>query len=593
VRRAAAGLLVLAAAGGCATLLRDPKAAGWTLDEKIGQLFVVATRGRFVNERSPELARLLHHVRDNHVGGVHWETWSHVHETAFLSRRLQRAAKTPLLFSADLESGVGMRFADVTYWPEPMAVAATGDSSLARRQGRIVAEEARAIGMNQVYAPVADVNVNPDNPVINVRSFGEDAETVARFVAAFVEGVQAGGVLATAKHFPGHGDTRTDSHRSIPSLPFPKERLEKVELVPFRAAIAAGVGAVMTAHVSLPLLDATPAPPLREDLRRNIFDAEGTEVALDATMPASLSPRITQDLLRGELGFGGVVVADALDMGGITVHFDPGEAAVRAILAGADQIVKSPDLDAALAAVRRAVASGRIPPGRIDRSVERILAAKKRFPAHAASGKDAFRIVDSPGHRALAAEIARRAVTLVREEAGRLPLSRRTRLAHVVVQRAGAAPIEALPAQLERRLETPPETFALEARSPEEDVARAVEGAIRGDVVLLSLFIRSRAGEGSILLPPPAREAIGRIAAAGKPIVAVAFGSPYLLAELPPAATSLVAYGGQEAMQAAVAEALFGEVPIGGRLPVTIPGVAARGDGIARPAAAPPPGARP
>jgi hypothetical protein len=306
-------------------------------------------------------------------------------------------------------------------------------------------------------------------------------------------------------------------------------------------------------------------------------------------MPASLSPRITQDLLRGELGFRGLVVADALDMGGITVHFDPGEAAVLAILAGADQVVKSPDLDAAVAGVRRAVGSGRIPPGRIDRSVERILAAKERFPAPRASAEAAFRIVDSPEHRALAGDIARRAVTLVREEPGRLPLSRGVRVAHVVVQRVSAPPIEALPSQLERRLGSTPETFELDARSPEEDVARAVEGASRADVVLLSLFIRSRSGEGSILVPPPAGEAISRIAAAGRPIVAVAFGSPYLLGELPAAATCLAAYGGQDVMQVAVAQALFAEIPITGRLPVTIPDVAARGDGIQKPATAAPP----
>ena len=271
----AATLLWTAALAGCATLSVRPESM--TLEEKVGQLFVYVTPGPFMNEESPRYRELLRQVRENHVGGIHWATWSNVFETAFVNRRLQRIAPVRLLVSADLEAGVGMRFADTTYWPWPMAVGATGDPDLARREGEIVAEEARAIGLNQIYAPVADVNVNPDNPVINVRSFGEDPDEVARFVAAFVRGVESRGVLATVKHFPGHGDTRTDSHRSLPVLSVTKERLESVELVPFRAAIAAGASAVMTAHLSLPALEDAPVPvraggrrgePLHERRRR-------------------------------------------------------------------------------------------------------------------------------------------------------------------------------------------------------------------------------------------------------------------------------------------------------------------------------------
>ena len=234
----AAGV-VAAALAGCATLSAPP--SSMTLDEKIGQLFVYPATGRFFNDESPEYRALVRQVRDNRVGGILWYLLSDVSETARLTRRLQAAAPRSLLIAADLEAGVGMRFLDTTNWPWPMAVAATGDASFAEREGRVVAEEARAMGVNQVYAPVADVNVDPANPAINVRSYGEDPETVGRFVAAFVRGVQGGGVLATAKHFPGHGDTRTDSHRSLPVLSVSKERLERVELVPFRAAIAAKI----------------------------------------------------------------------------------------------------------------------------------------------------------------------------------------------------------------------------------------------------------------------------------------------------------------------------------------------------------------
>src|SRR4029453_19295614 len=349
-----------------------------------------------------EYRALVHQVRDNHVGGILWYLYSDVSETTRLNRRLQSLATHPLMVAADLEAGVGMRFLDTTNWPWPMAVAATGDPSLAERQGRIVAEEARAIGVNQVYAPVADVNVDPANPTINVRSYGEDPSSVANFVSAFVRGVQSGGVLATVKHFPGHGDTRTDSHRSLPVLAVDSERLDRVELVPFRAAIGAGVGAVMTAHLSIPAIDAPPAP-----LRTPGPGEDLSEVARDATVPASMSAAVVTGLLRDRLGFHGLVVSDALDMRGIVDHFEPGEAAVRAILAGADQVIKSADTDAAVLGVRRAVAEGRIPRERLDRSVEAILAAKRRYPAAIPDEEAAFRVVDGPEHRALAEDIAR------------------------------------------------------------------------------------------------------------------------------------------------------------------------------------------
>jgi beta-N-acetylhexosaminidase len=283
----AATILFAATLVGCATAAVRP--AGMTVDEKIGQLFVYVTPGPFMNEESPRYRELLRQVRENHVGGIHWATWSNVYETAFVNRRLQRMAPVRLLVSADLEAGIGMRFADTTYWPWPMAVGATGDPDLARREGEIVAEEALAVGVNQIYAPVADVNNNPDNPVINVRSFGEDPAEVARFVAAFVRGVESRGALATVKHFPGHGDTRTDSHRSLPVLPVTKERLESVELVPFKAAIAAGASAVMTAHLSFPALEDTPVSVRSQGLAENPYTHDAAEASRDATLPASRS----------------------------------------------------------------------------------------------------------------------------------------------------------------------------------------------------------------------------------------------------------------------------------------------------------------
>ncbi|MGH9399956.1 MAG: glycoside hydrolase family 3 protein, partial [Thermoanaerobaculia bacterium] len=554
----------------------------------VGQLFVVAAHGTFMNEGSPEYGELLRQVRENHVGGVCWFL-SNVYETAHLNRRLQAAARTPLLISADLESGIGMRFVDTTYWPWAMGVAAAGDPALAERQGQIEAEEARALGLNQIYAPVADVNVNPDNTAINVRSYGEDPADVARYVAAFVRGVESGGVLATAKHFPGHGDTRTDSHRSLPLLDATRERLERVELVPFRAAISAGVSAVMVGHLSLPALDATPAPAREGGSRDNPYTntKDSVEVAVNATVPSSLSPAIVDGLLRRELQFRGLVVVDAADMGALTDHFDAGETAVRAILAGADQVPKSYDTDGAIAAVKRAVLSGRITEARLDLSVERILAAKARAGAPDADPEKVFRQVDSLEHRAVAEEIARRSLTLLREEAGSLPLARGLRLAHLVVSDTLDSKIaQEMGRQLARRLDRPPETFVIDPRSNEEDVRATLEGVRRAEVTLVSLFVRFQSGRGRIALPALGKSTLEKIEASGARVIAVSFGTPYLLRELPGLRTYVAAYGGQPVVQAAAARALFGEAGFSGRLPVTIPGAAARGDGIQKPPSA-------
>ncbi|HWS70902.1 MAG TPA: glycoside hydrolase family 3 N-terminal domain-containing protein, partial [Thermoanaerobaculia bacterium] len=253
-----------------------------SLREKIGQLFVPGLRGTFMSETSAAWRRLRDDVVERGAGGVLWLV-SNVYETAELNRRLQALARVPLLISADLEAGVGMRFLDTTFWPPAMAIAATGDPSLAEREGKCVAIEARALGINHLLAPVADVNVDPKNPVINARSFGEDPAEVSKYVTAFIRGARSEGVLTTAKHFPGHGDTHVDSHRSLPVLEVDRERLERVELVPFRAAIEAGVDAIMPGHLHVPALDPTPS------------------------LPATLSRPILEGLLRKELGFRGLI----------------------------------------------------------------------------------------------------------------------------------------------------------------------------------------------------------------------------------------------------------------------------------------------
>ncbi|HYC58756.1 MAG TPA: glycoside hydrolase family 3 protein [Thermoanaerobaculia bacterium] len=491
-----------------------------TLEEKIGQLFVVAARA---GEPVEEVER---HVRENHVGGVIWFQ-STASETARVNAHLQSLARVPLLISADLEAGMGMRFTDAPWWPPAMAIAATGDPTLAEEMGRATAREALAIGVNHILAPVADVNVDPRNPVINTRSFGEDPHEVARYVAAFVRGVQSEGCLATAKHFPGHGDTHIDSHRALPVLGVTRERLDRVELVPFRAAIAADVASVMIGHLAVPTLDATRVP-VRAQFE-NVYGTASDEVTLGGTMPATLSKPVV-DLLRRDLGFDRLVITDAMDMGGLAAHFDPGEAAVRAIEAGNDQILFSPDPDAAIAAVRE-----RVSEARIDESVRRVLrvktwsdglSARRSRPADSAS----FQMVSS---------IAERSITLVRDTQNLLPLT--TRRVRTVVVNPHADPLD--------------------------DALRELEHDDNADLLVLLLALRPKSGAGSITVPADIQQLAHKHA---QKTIAVAFGSPYVLRELGDISTFVCAWGVQLVLQRAAMRALRGEIAMTGKLPVRI-----------------------
>ncbi len=554
-----------------------------SLDEKIGQLFVPEGHGVFLNEGAAPYRRLERFVREQHVGGIIWFA-SNVLETAMLNRRLQAGARVPLLISADLEAGMGMRFADTTFWPSAMAVAATGEPRLAEAEGREVAIEARAVGVNHILAPVADVNVDPDNPVINTRSYGEDPQSVARFVAAFIEGVQSEHVLATAKHFPGHGDTHVDSHRSLPVLDVTPERLEAIELVPFRSAISAGVRSIMIGHLGVPSIDPTHAPLRADGLRENRYVTGSVESAEHSTIPATLSRPIVTGVLRGRLGYDGLVVSDAFDMGGLTEHFDAGEAAVRGIEAGMDQIMFSANTDAAIAAVKAAVASGRLPAARVDESVRRILAAKAFASYDVAEDEEILRVVDSERSRRVAREIAAKALTLLREAPGVLPLQKSARVAILAVTDFAdlVNPMAELERELRLRLANAPRMVAVDARSSDAEVGAAVEASRTADVVVVALAIRARSGAGRLAVPPAAKRGIEQMIAGPVPVIGISFGSPYVIREAPKVPTYLCAYAPVPVMCEAAARALFGEAPMGGRLPVTIPALFDRGAGIDR-----------
>ena len=559
-----------------------------SLDEKIGQLISVGVNATFLNQDSEAFKALRHHVVDNHVGGIILFRGP-VYESVMLVNRMQQLARYPLLISADLEAGSGMRFDDTVNLPWNMAVGATDNPEYARRQGMLTAREARALGVQQIYAPVADVNNNAANPVINVRSYGEDPAAVGRFVAAFVEGVQSAGVIATAKHFPGHGDTAVDSHRGLPEINVSRERLNAVELVPFRAAVNAGVGSVMTAHISMPQLDPTAVVPLPRDVKIRPIDTDedGEIVVEKGSMPSTLS-HVMNGILRRDLGFDGLIVTDAMSMSGLTLYFTQEEASVRALEAGADLLLKPADVDAAFRGVRDAVLKGRLKEQRIEESARRILAAKydlglvkqKITPIEAIDTS-----VAGNESRNLAREIAEHAITLVRNEDNLVPfnsLKPDARIFNLAITNGDdrlwiAGTFAATMARGGRKMET----VVLDDRSSEKDVRDALNQAKKADLVVASLYGRVRTGQArSVGLPEPGAKALSALIKNKTKVVGLSFGNPYLLQSFPELRTYLIAYGDMPSLQQAAARALLGQIDITGKLPISLPGLYPRGTGI-------------
>ena len=550
-----------------------------SLDEKIGQLISIGVSGKFVNRESDFYRDLRHQVEENHIGGIVLYRGA-VYESVQLVNRMQQLARYPLLISADMEFGAGMRFDDTVSLPWNMALGATGNPQYAYRQGEIIAREARALGVRQVFGPVADVNNNAANPVINVRSYSEDPQAVAEFSAAFIKGAQANGVIATAKHFPGHGNTVVDSHRGLPVINLDRDRLKEVELVPFKAAIAAGVGSVMAAYISLPKIDATPIQPLSRDRTARSYDGiDRSEIlTAEATLPAALSPVALSDLLRGDLQFDGLIVTDALDMSGLTIYFDPGEAAVRAVAAGADMLIKPPDPDAAVRGLRQAVQTKRISEARIEQSVARILAAKYDLglTQQRITPLDQIdTLLSNPQAVAFAREVAERAITLVRNDANLLPLKLQpnAKLFNLAITNGDDRLSIAAPFVEEMaRQGRPVETIVLDGRSSDAEIRQAVKQAQDAALTIVSLYGRVRTGESrSIGLPEAPANALTELIKRHTPLIGISFGNPYLLQSFSGLQTYMIAYGDMPSLQEAAARALLGETAITGKLPITLP----------------------
>jgi beta-N-acetylhexosaminidase len=565
----------------------DKELKRMTLDEKIGQLISVGLNATFLNQDSEAFKALKHQVVENHVGGLILFRGP-VYESVMLVNRMQELAKYPLMISADLEAGSGMRFDDTVNLPWNMAVAATGNPEYARRDGELTGREARALGVQQIYAPVADVNNNAANPVINVRSYGEDPNEVAKYVAAFVAGAQQAGVIATAKHFPGHGDTATDSHRGLPEIDVTRDRLNAVELVPFRAAVNAGVGAVMDGHIGLPLIDPTTITPLPKDMKLKPTDTseDGEIVVEKGTMPTTLSP-VMNGILRRDLRFDGLIVTDAMSMSGLTLYFTQEEAAVRALEAGADLLLKPADPDAAFRGVREAVTSGRLSESRIEQSTRKVLAAKYDLGLVNQRITPLDSIDRAVGGREvvqLAKEIAEHAMTLVRNDAGVLPLklSPDTRIFNLAITNGDdrlwiAQSFQSTMMADGRKMNT----VVLDDRSSAAEIKKALDVAENSDVVIVSMYGRVRTGQArSVALPEPGEKALSKLLDRKIPIVGISFGNPYLLMNFPKLKTYLVAYGDMPSLQEAAARAVLGQIDITGRLPISLPGLYPRGTGI-------------
>ena len=479
----------------------------------------------------------------------------------------------PLLVAADLETGAGFRMrgavqmpgtidlGGATDFPSLMAVGATGNEEFAYEMGRITAVEARALGVHVPFAPVLDVNNNPENPIINVRSFGEDPQQVAEMGIAFVRGVQDNGAIATGKHFPGHGDTDVDSHVGLPVILHDRARMDSVELKPFRRAIDSGMGAIMTAHISVPSLN-------------------GGE-----REPSTLSHEVLTEILRDELGFRGIVFTDAMDMSAVARQFRSGEAAVRAIEAGADVILMPASVSGAIEGIVEAVRSGRLTEDRLDLSVMRVLETKEGTGLHEdryVSLEEIPRTVGIPEHEEVADQIARNSITLLKNGNNLLPLAgtRSARVMSVSYRRSS----DVLAGRYFNRAmrETYPRLRAIEVDGDtSDDQYQDLRRVAREQAfVVVGTYVTSVNVSGSFTLPEELVEFVRYLGQIGVPHTVVSFGNPYLVADFPDVRSYLLAWSGSEASQRAAAAAMLGQAPIAGRIPTRIPPFFEIGDGI-------------
>jgi len=534
-----------------------------SLQEKVSQLIFPSIQGSYYAEDADSWRELERLVANRKVGGLVLSIGD-VYEYAVQVNRIQKLADVPLLVAGDFEYGVAMRVPRATAFPRAMAIGATRNSRYAYEIARATAQEGRALGVQQNYAPTIDVNNNPRNPVINTRSFGDDVNLVSEMGAAYVKGTQDGGMISTIKHFPGHGDTDIDTHLGLVTLNFDKKHFDQIELPPFKAAIKSGAMSVMVGHIAVPAFD--------------------TGVGI----PATVSPKITTDLLRNELKFDGLIVTDAMRMRGVSMKYGAGEASVLALKAGTDIVLMPTDIDVAIDAVVAAVKRGEISEQRIEASVRKLLKAKEWAGLDGNRFVDVARISEVVGSRQneiLAREVARKAVTVLGNKKDILPLSPTdTRKFLDLVVADTEDPKEGRNFHAELRSRRNNIEFAkVDPRSNEEEYDSVVENAKGVDVILFQLQLTTRSGEMTGFVSSKQKNLMVRLASLGKPMIAVAFGNPYVVMDLPKVDAYVCAYSNSDVMQDAVAEVLFAEAPAQGKLPITIPGFYKFGDGVEYP----------
>lgn len=558
----------------------DSVMATLTLREKAAQIVWPNLYGDYTPHDSPQWRRLTSYIKDQKVGGFLMSVGSPVEIAAKLNA-MQEMSTIPLLVGADLEAGAGYRvrggyfipngidLGSSTIFPPQMALGATGDTALAFQMGRITALEGRALGIHIAFAPVLDVNNNPANPVINTRSYGENPAMVARLGSAFIRGVQSNGMLATGKHFPGHGDTETNSHLEIPVVGVSRSRLDSVELVPFRAAISSDVSGIMSFHGDMPALDSS-------------------------GVPGTLSHKVMTDLLRSDLHFGGVIISDAMDMAGVLKQFGADEAVKRAVAAGIDVLIQPVDVGKTIDAVVAGVTEGRYTEARLDQSVRRVLQLKRSLDLehNKIVNIDALRsIVGDSSHLAVAREIAERSITLVKDSLGEVPLqvSANPRILSITIaRRADLSAGTAFNGELRTALPALRTEF-LSSDDPAPDYARLERLTDSADVTIVGVYA-TQTIDATVSTKTSQVFAgfLERLTANGKRPIVVSFNDPYLLRQIPWVPSYVVAWGGFPPSQLAAAKAILGRIPIVGKLPISIPVAGrtiTRGSGIARPVA--------
>ncbi|GJQ62487.1 MAG: beta-N-acetylhexosaminidase [Melioribacteraceae bacterium] len=529
--------------------------ANMTLEEKCGQLIVPYAYAKNSDENSRDLKRLIELIDKFHIGGIMFLSGD-IENQAAISNKLQSMSNIPLLVAADYERGIGMRLEDGVEFPFNMAVAAANDTRLTYLMGKITGIQGRAIGVHQNYAPIVDINHDPRNPIINTRAFSDDQEVISTQAIAYVQGLHEGGMISTAKHFPGHGATDLDSHKDLPIIRLSENEFYMNDLVPFRKLINFDVKSVMVGHLDVPAYE------YREGI------------------PATLSENVVTNLLKRDLGFKGLVVTDALNMHAVTENYEPEEIAVEAIKAGNDLLLFPADEEKTFNGLLAAVRGGIVPESRIDESVRKMLTAKswlgllKGESVYIDTAR-MYNILHKPEHYRLAEELAEKSITLLRDDKNILPLEPLDYYETVVINlldhRSKWDVKEKL--SFEEKLS---EHFGyikshyLNLRSKKRDFNRALSAAMDADIVFLPVYVNVKSFSGEITLNEKYKELVDEITKLNKPVIVVSIGNPYIISDIPNIPFYMCTYGNAKISQYAAANALVGKIPLNGVLPVSI-----------------------